>query len=609
MSHGILSQLVGIFTVGILAQWIAWKLRFPSILLLLGAGVVAGPATGLLHPDETFGELLLPMVSLSVAVILYEGGLTLRFRELTKNEISGVVLRMATISVLVSWLIGTLAARYILGFPWTVATLLGAILVVTGPTVIGPMLRDLRLRGATGALLKWEGIVVDPLGAILAVLVFTFVRSTEIRDGATTALIGLGMTFVIGISLGGLAAGVLILVLRRFWVPDYLHNAVSLMLMFVSFGVANALQHESGLLAVTIMGCVMANQKWVSIQHVVEFKETLTVLLISCLFIALSARLEPEELRSIGWESLLFVGVMIVIARPLSIFAATAGTSLPWRERVFLAWMAPRGIVAAAVASVFALELVAAGYENAIELVPITLLVVFATVLVYGLSARRLGQRLELIHTNPQGVLFVGAHSWARAIAKALQNEGYAVFLVDTDWENVRAARMAGLPCQYGSALAEKTGEEIDFGGLARMFAVTANNEVNSLACLHFLEHFGRNEVYQLPFDESQGGRHEVVGSEFHGRFLFGNELSYARLRDAFGSQPTVKKTKLTTEFDYQAFKTEHGSSAIILFVIKPSGVVQTIAVDEHLNPGPGDMILSIVGDLKQATSSQRVEE
>ncbi|MEE4254557.1 MAG: cation:proton antiporter, partial [Desulfuromusa sp.] len=261
MSHDILLQLTGIFILGIISQWTAWKLHLPSILFLLIAGLIVGPGLGLLHPDQLFGELLFPMVSLAVAVILYEGGMNLRFRELHKQKIRGVLLQILTLAVLISLVLGTVAAHYIIGFPWPVATLLAAILVVTGPTVIGPMLRHLRLRGRVSSLLKWEGIVVDPLGATLAVLVFTVVRHSRLRDGLAEALFDFWITFAVGVSFGFIAAAVLIVMLRRFWLPDALHNPVSLMLMFASFTAANVVQDEAGLLAVTVMGITLANQK------------------------------------------------------------------------------------------------------------------------------------------------------------------------------------------------------------------------------------------------------------------------------------------------------------------------------------------------------------
>ena len=593
MSHAVLVQVTGILLLGILAQWSAWRVRLPSILLLLATGILAGPLTGWLHPDELFGDLLLPIVSLSVAVILYEGGLNLKIREL--RSIGGVLLLLTTIGVGISWMVGMAAAHFILGFRWPVAALLGSILVVTGPTVIGPILRHLRLRGKVGSLLKWEGIIVDPLGATLAVLVFSAVEAGVGHGGVGESSIYLGLTLLLGVFVGCVAAGALILALARFWVPDSLHNPVSLMLMFAAFTAANLLRDESGLLAVTVMGIVLANQRWVSIRHIVEFKETLTVLLISCLFIILAARLQPEDLRGLGWESFVFTAVMLVVARPVSALVATWGSSLTWQERCFLCCMAPRGIVAAAISSVFALSLVSAGYPRAVEMVPVTFLLVFVSVLLYGLSAAPLARRLGLIQANPQGILFVGADSWVRVLARTLQEEGCPVLLVDTHWENICQARMGGLPCLYGSALAEATREEINYTGLGKMRAVTSNNEANSLACLRYVEDFGRQAVYQLPFEPVKAATHEAVSPGHHGRFLFDQGMTYDALVDLIGSEPTVKKTRLTAEFDFKALQAEHGDAVLPLFMLKPDGTVHVRTVNESLDPKPGDLLISVV--------------
>jgi hypothetical protein len=448
--------------------------------------------------------------------------------------------------------------------------------------------------------LKWEGIVIDPLGAMLAVLTFTVVQAEAIRHGIGEAAFDFGLTLVIGVVFGLVAAGVVILALSRFWVPDFLHNAVSLVSMVLAFAAANWIQEESGLLVVTVMGIVLANQKKVSIRHVIEFKETLTVLLVSCLFIILAARLKLDDLRGLGWANFLFVLVMMLVARPVAVLAVTWGSSLTWQERCFLSCIAPRGIVAAAVSSVFALSLIGAGYPRAVEMVSVTFLVVFITVLLYGLSAAPLARRLGLIQVNPQGILFVGAHSWARTLAHALDSEGCPVFLIDTNWENISQTRMAGLPCLYGSALAERTREEIDFTGLGRMLALTSNNAVNSLACLRYAEDFGRQEVYQLPFSPAKEGRHEVIPLEHRGRLLFGQELAFAQLSEMMGNQPKVKKTKLTKEFNYKAFQALHGNTVIPLFVLKPDGSVQVFTVNGFAEPEPGDLVFSIVRSLSE---------
>jgi NhaP-type Na+/H+ or K+/H+ antiporter len=294
MVEHILLSLASIIVLGIGAEWLAWRLRLPSILLLLIFGIVVGPVTGFLNPDALFGDLLLPVVSIAVAIILFEGGLNLRISEL--RQVGGVVRNLITIGVLVTWLIGAGAAHFLLGLNFALALLLGAILVVSGPTVIMPLLRHLRPSGQVGSILKWEGIVIDPIGAILAVLVFEAILAGGFREAAAVTVIGLLKTILIGGGIGMLGAMIMVLLLRRFWIPDFLHGAVSLTLVIAVFAGSNLLQTDSGLLAATVMGIYLANQRTVSVRHIVRFKENLRVLLISGLFILLAARLQVSHL-------------------------------------------------------------------------------------------------------------------------------------------------------------------------------------------------------------------------------------------------------------------------------------------------------------------------
>jgi len=433
MAESILLRLASIVILGIGAEWLAWRLRLPSILLLLIFGFIAGAATNFLNPDILLGDLLLPLVSIAVALILFEGGLNLRLTELRKS--GGVVRNLITVGLLVTWLIGAGAAYFVLGLNLALAILLGAILVVTGPTVIMPLLRHLRLGGQTGSILKWEGVVIDPLGAILAVLVFQAVLAGEIQAATPLIVLSLLKTILIGGVIGALGALLVILLLQRYWVPDFLHSMISLMVVIAAFLAANLIQIESGLLAATVMGIILANQNRVSVRHIAEFKENLRVLLISSLFILLAARLQMSDLAAVSVGSIAFLAILILVARPASVALSTLGSKLKWRERLCLAWLAPRGIVAAAVASVFALRLSEAGYPQAELLVSLTFIVIAGTVAIYGLSAPAVARWLKVAESNPQGVLIVGSHAWARTIAQTLQAEKYRVLLVDCNWE------------------------------------------------------------------------------------------------------------------------------------------------------------------------------
>ena len=474
--HGTIPlAIAGIIVLGTGAQLLAWRLGLPSILLLLLFGFLAGPITGRLNPDELFGELLFPLVSVCVALILYEGGLSLSLRDLP--AVGGVVRRLVSIGTIVTWGAGGLAAYLIFALDAGLAALLGALLVVTGPTVIGPMLRHIRPSGSVGPVLMWEGIVIDPIGAMLAVLVFEAIGGGQ-ADAATAQffVIAVLRTIVVGAGLGLLAGALLTLLIWRYWIPDFLQNPVSLMLVVAAFTGANLLQPESGLLAVTVMGVFLANQKWADVRHIVEFKENLRVLLISALFILLAARLRPAELTDVAARGAVFVAVLVLIARPLSALLSSAPSRLSRNERLFLAWMAPRGIVAAAVASVFALRLEKLGFEQAPMLVSITFIVIVGTVTIYGITSPLVARRLGLADANPQGVLFVGAHGWVRAVAKLLRDRGFRVLLVDSNRSNVREVRMAGLPVYSGSVLAEYAIAEMPLGGIGRILAVTPND-------------------------------------------------------------------------------------------------------------------------------------
>lgn len=592
MSHDILVGLASIVVLGIGAQWLAWQLRLPSILLLLIFGFVAGPGTGFLNPDQLLGDLLLPVVSLSIALILFEGGLSLRLA--TLREI-GVVRNMITIGVLVTWLIGTGAAHVLLDFDIGVAILLGAVLVVTGPTVIVPLLRHVRPRGQIGPVVRWEGILNDPIGAILAVLVFEALLAGGFKEATMEAALGVFKAVFIGGVLGGLGAGMLILLLKRYWIPDFLQNPIALMTVVSAFTVSNFLQTESGLVAVTLMGGILANQKIVTVKHIVEFKENLRVLLIAVLFIILAARLQMADLAHIGMSSLAFLAVLIFIARPAAVALSAWGSGLSWQERLYLSWMAPRGVVAAAIASIFGLELVRAGYAQAGQLVPVTFLVIIGTVTIYGLTASVVARWLGIATPNPQGIVFIGAHGWARAIASTLQEEGYEVLLVDTNRRDIAAARLAGLPTFYTSILSDSVLDEIELGGMGRLLALTPNDEVNALAALHFIPVLGRGEVYQLPPEQEGVDDTDTIPSHLRGRFLFGSDITYTLLTTSFEAGAEIKKTRISEQFDYEAFQSMYGQRAIPLFVVEESGELVIFVADAPPSPKSGQTLISLV--------------
>ncbi len=615
MSEHYLLALAAVIVLGIGAQWLAWRLRIASILLLLLVGFLAGPVSGrvlgrpLLDPDELLGEMLLPFVSLAVALILYEGGLTLRFREL--GDARATVWRLVTIGAAVTWVLTGLAAWVVLDLSVALSILLGAVLVVTGPTVVVPLLRHIRPAGRVGAILKWEGIVIDPVGAMLAVLVFEAILLGNLQEAAPHVALALVKTVVLAGALGVASGMALALVLRLFWVPDYLHNAVSVMFVTAVYTGAQFLQSESGLFAVTAMGITLANQKLVDVKHIVEFKENLRVLLISSLFVLLAARLELGDLAALGWVAIAFLLILIVVVRPISAFLSTRGTAVSRRELAFLSVMAPRGIVAAAVASVFALRFQIEqieGYEEASVLVPLTFLVIIGTVLFSSLVAPPLAHRLGVADPRPQGVLLVGAHAWGRAMAEALKKQGFRVLVVDTNRTELAAARMAGLETCGESVLAEHLLDEIDLGGVGKLIAATPNDWINILTVHRFLRVFGRGEVYQVPPRKGGEGASDVH-RHLHGRWLFDEELSYGELSRRVAAGAVTKTTPLTEEFTLESFREHYGKGAIPLFVVNASKRLTVVTAEQPVEAKPGDTLISLVDEQESGVRSQESAE
>lgn len=638
-----LIALSAVMILGISAQWIAWKTHLPSILLLLAFGFLAGPVSGyiadlagfdptthgdsstetlafdaesdgedpprtwqFIDPDKLLGkDFLFSFITLSVALILFEGALQLRFHEL--SHFGGVLLSILTIGVLVTGVLATLGAIWFLNFPVSLAILLGFLLTVTGPTVIGPILRQVRPSGRIGSIARWEGIIVDPIGAILAVLAFEVQHELAVSDydlAATSALAGIVQTSLVGCLVGFAFAELLVWLLKRRKLPDHLQSPVALILVLASCVISNTFKHESGLIAVTVMGLLVTNQRKVGIRHIFEFKETLTVLLVSTLFILLSSRVRFEDITALGWSGPAFVTFLIVIVRPIAIWVSAAFSDLSWREKTFLTFLAPRGIVAAAVASVFAIKLQRDGVPEAKLIVPATFQVILGTVAVYGLLARPLAYKLQLAFRNPQGCLIASAHPGARAIAVALREAGFLVRVVDVNYDNIQAARMEGIPVHQGNILSEQTEEALDLGGIGRLLSLTANDEVNALAALQYGELFGRDECYQLvPHRRADKG--EKQASHLQGRHLFSPDLTYGKLDTLFESGYSVKATKLSEHFTFKRFEERYGGDYYLLFVVSAEGNLNVLTVDEEVSPTAGEMVLALVPPVAKKTTEE----
>lgn len=583
MSEQFFIGLGVIVLFGMAAQWLAWRFHLPSILLLLVLGIVAGPVSGLVDTEFLFGNLLFPFVSLSVSIILFEGGLSLRFSEF--RNVGKIIRNLISIGALITWIVATTAAYYVINLKFELALLFGAILIVTGPTVILPLLRQIRPKGNLYSIAKWEGIIIDPVGAVIAVLVFEEIIRGGFGQFTAVSIMGLVKTVILGLGIGWIGSQMIIFFLKRYLIPDYLHNSAAIMMVITTFIISNLLQHESGLLTVTIMGILLANQKKVSIKHIIEFKENLRVILISTLFIILAARLKIDDLAYLNWNTFLFLGILIFIARPLSVLLSTIGQNLNFREKLFLFWLAPRGIVAAAVSSVFAIELSARGYSDAERLIPLTFIVIIGTVTLYGLSAVPVARLLKLSESSPQGVLIVGAHSWARQLGLTLKNLGFRVLMIDSNPDNVEAARLIRLEAAVANILSEDVIDQLNLQGIGRLFAVTPNDEVNALAALHFEDIFGRSEVYQLPYKKNELSEEQHISRHLRGRCLFDKDMTHGKINKLFNSHSGIKILEFKNDEDIHLFNKEK-MLPLILINSQNNLIIYT---DEQIpKPAPG---------------------
>ena len=577
--------------LGAAAQWIAWRVRLPAILPLLLIGFLIGPVFGLLLPSELFGnELLFPAVSLAVGLILFEGGLTLRLNEVT--ELRKTINRLISVGALITWLASAVAAYYIVGLSFQLSILFGALIIVTGPTVIGPLIRNVRPTGKISSILKWEGILIDPVGALVAVLVFEFMLAGSQTEAITQTFISFFTVVIVGSATGFVGGFILSFLLRRRLIPDYLINVSALALVFIVFAVSNTLAHESGLLATTIMGMVVANIRTPNRESLLTFKEDLVVLLISLLFIVLAANIDINAFIGVlNWQSVLLVAVIMLVIRPLNIFASSIGSSLTLREKLFMSWIAPRGIVAASVTALFGFELIKEGFAGAEALEPLVFFVIVMTVVLNSLTAKPLANALGVAQPGSQGFLIMGAHPVARQIAKGLQDEGIFVRLADTNWSNVAAARVDGLNAYYGNVLSDHSEDELDLAGIGNFLALTSNDEANALASLRFAREFGTGSVYQL--EPAKLSERSQLGEEQGGRFVFQDGTTFAELNHLFAKGAKLTKTKITEKFGLDDFESLYGEDYVPMFVM--SGNKLDIVTEDGPQPSEGSQLIAMV--------------
>lgn len=602
----LLMTIMLILLLGIGSQWVAWRFRMPAIVIMSITGLVVGPFLGLINPEEAFGDLYDPLISVAVAIILFEGSLSLRFKEI--REVAHPIFRIATIGAFIAWILGSLTAHYMAGLSWAVAFVIGGLFIVTGPTVIMPLLRQSKLKPRPAKILKWEGIIVDPIGVLLAVFAFEIIKYITANNPNGTALILFFIVAIISLVLGWAMGRLIGWMFEAGYVPEFLKSPMVFVVVIFTFTIVDEITKGTGLLAVTAMGITLANMGISSVADMRHFKENISILLISTIFIMLAASLKMETLKQIFNPNIAgYVLFMMFLVRPLSIFLSTIGTKLTLAEKTLVGWIAPRGIVALTVSSYFATILLDAGYEDANILTALTFALVFSTVVAHGFSLGHLAKKLNLSMEGRPGTIIVGSNEFTVQLAQSLQKKQVPVLIVDSSWEQLRFARLAGVDFYHGEMLSEQTEFNLDTSPYDYLIGATDYYSYNSLVCTTFIPEYGRHNVFIVsPYAEEINGSVNDIVDQVGGRTLFKEGLDLEVLNRKVRDGYVFRQTAITAQYTYDQYLADQEEEAVLLYLIQPSGQIKFYSEHMRTQPGPGDTIVSLTPPVKELTKIQK---
>lgn len=613
--QGVIFACALIGALGVGAQWLGWRLQAPAIVLMSLAGLAVGPlwsvifGAPLLDPQATFGDVFRPIVSLAVAVILFEGGLVLKFENL--REAGASVRRMIFIGGPLAWFLGAFAARYAAGLDWASAVVFSGVMIVTGPTVIIPLLRQSKLGGRPAQFLKWEGIVNDPIGALFAVAAFEFIRVASQGQSLFGAGLWITMAASYGIVLGLMFGWVIAKAFREGWTPEYLKAPLILASIVLCYTMAEMFQKEIGLVAVTAYGMTLGNSKLAGLTELQKFKEDIAILLVSGVFVMLTADLTPEIIsRAINMNTLAFLLCMLFVVRPLSVWIATYGT-LSRKEALLLGWIAPRGIVAVAVSGLFGSLLVDLSREGrfffsgADQITPLAFAMVFVTVVLHGFTIGPMARALGLARKEKPGVLMVGANAWSVELASALEQSGIEVIVADSNYRRLKSSRDAGLDIFMGEVLSEDAEIKLDHARFSTVVALSTNDSYNALVCSHFAPEVGRHMVYQLSISDDEDNDDRGLSSNARGRTLLRRGRTYDSLiRDQYRGWEFAR-TRLTEKYSLEQFKKDRPNADIVA-EIRADGSLQLLGPNREARGGDGAILISFAPELKEDPRPER---
>ena len=570
----ILAQIAWIAFFSILAQWFGWRFKTPAIVFLLIGGFIAGPVLNVVQPELLLGDLLNPVISLAVGVILFEGALNLNFKKI--KEARQAIRQIIFIGGPVAWVLTTLAAHYIAGLSFPVALTFGALLIVTGPTVIMPLLKNAHLKERPASILKWEGIINDPIGAVLAILCYEYFKISALENVEITGFFTGALLAVIIISFFGiLIAAAISWLFNHDIIPEYLKPAFLLSSVLIYFVICNAIEHDFGLIGVTILGVALANMGITAIDELKKFKETISIMLISGVFIILTAKIDPAILFAIDWRGFAFIALLLFVIRPIAVLASSIGIKMSWQEILLTGWIAPRGIVCAAVAGVLGPYLVSIGYQDGEQILALAFAIVLFTVFAHGLTAKPLGVKLGLAYTGKDSLIIVGASEWAVQFAKMLKGRGIDVMIADKNWHALREARLSDIAIYYGEVLSEETEYHLELARYNVILAITNNLEYNALVCSKFIHEFGRDKAYQfLPHEESEHERRQIADT-IRGRTFGRPEMDFWDIAGDYMQGWRFRATRMGQNENYEQILERHENGQLkIIGHISSKGVL-----------------------------------
>ncbi|SNR55953.1 sodium/proton antiporter, CPA1 family [Lutibacter agarilyticus] len=598
-------EFAAIIILGVIAYWVAWKFKIPAILPLILIGLLVGPISTFITKDGTQwiqpvwngeeglfpGERLFNFVSLAISIILFEGGLTLKKNEVL--NVGPVIGKLITLGSAVTFFGGAVAAHYIFNLSWDISFLFSALIIVTGPTVIGPILRNIPLKKDVSAVLKWEGILIDPIGALVSVLVFEFISVGYGYDYTKEALLEFMKIVIIGLSIGFTAAYALYYSLRFNIIPHYLLNVITLASVLFVFVLADLFAHESGLLAVVVMGMVLGNMKVAELKEILYFKESLSILLISILFILLSANISVDDLLLLyKWETLILFSVVVFVLRPVGVFLSTAGSSLKFNEKLFISWVGPRGIVAAGIASLFGLKLEMQGEPGAEYITPMVFMIVLGTVLLNATTARLFSKMVGVFLKSSDGIMIIGASNFSRLIAKYLTKNGRRVVLIDNNAKHIEKAKSLDLEAIQADIYADELTRNIELNDIGYLLALTGGGAVNEYAIKKFAPIFGEKGAFRIITTEEL-----VEGKTTQAENLFTNKDDFLNLGEIVRDFPLVNEVIVSSNEHYLKLMDEiyEEPQASPMFLKDNSGVIHIISsLKENFKIEKGNVLIYV---------------